>query len=179
MTNTQINITENGTTILATAGKYCDRNIDVNVDVGGKPTQFTNLYDPSCVVIDKNNSYSSSDGYVITSDTECNYIKIPYTHSTGSPALLRMRGIGTVRGRFSFELWDADGGIVTWGQIPRLSKYYDECGDVVFDLGAYTTRAWNMLEFNFQYDGYSSATEAIEGPIITINEPIGNGGYVE
>ena len=31
--NTQINITENGTTTLATAGKYCDRNIDVNVAV--------------------------------------------------------------------------------------------------------------------------------------------------
>jgi hypothetical protein len=31
--NTQIEITENGTTTLATAGKYCDRNIDVNVDV--------------------------------------------------------------------------------------------------------------------------------------------------
>lgn len=31
--NTQINITENGTTTLATAGKYCDRNIDVHVDV--------------------------------------------------------------------------------------------------------------------------------------------------
>ena len=29
----QINITENGTTTLATAGKYCDRNIDVNVEV--------------------------------------------------------------------------------------------------------------------------------------------------
>lgn len=33
--NTQINITENGTTTLATAGKYCDRNIDVNVEVAG------------------------------------------------------------------------------------------------------------------------------------------------
>lgn len=31
--NTQINITKNGTTTLATAGKYCDRNIDVNVTV--------------------------------------------------------------------------------------------------------------------------------------------------
>ena len=31
--NTQINITKNGTTTLATAGKYCDSNIDVNVDV--------------------------------------------------------------------------------------------------------------------------------------------------
>ena len=31
--NTQINIKENGTTTLATAGKYCDRNIDVVVDI--------------------------------------------------------------------------------------------------------------------------------------------------
>ena len=31
--NTQINITENGKTTLSTAGKYCDRNIDVNVEV--------------------------------------------------------------------------------------------------------------------------------------------------
>lgn len=31
--NIKIDITESGTTTLATAGKYCDRNIDVNVDV--------------------------------------------------------------------------------------------------------------------------------------------------
>lgn len=31
--NTQIDITKNGTTTLATAGKYCDRNINVNVAV--------------------------------------------------------------------------------------------------------------------------------------------------
>ena len=30
--NIRIDITENGTTTLATAGKYCDRNIDVSVD---------------------------------------------------------------------------------------------------------------------------------------------------
>ena len=33
--NIQINITKNSTTTLATAGKYCDRNIDVNVAVEG------------------------------------------------------------------------------------------------------------------------------------------------
>lgn len=31
MENIQINIAKDGTTTLATAGKYCDRNIDVNV----------------------------------------------------------------------------------------------------------------------------------------------------
>lgn len=33
MDNTKIDIRANGTTTLATAGKYCDRNIDVNVEV--------------------------------------------------------------------------------------------------------------------------------------------------
>lgn len=46
MANTQINITKNGTTTLATSGKYCDRNIDVKVNLpvyDGKifPNTFT------------------------------------------------------------------------------------------------------------------------------------------
>lgn len=46
MANTQINITKNGTTTLAAAGKYCDRNIDVNVSVppvGITPTGTLNI----------------------------------------------------------------------------------------------------------------------------------------
>lgn len=43
--NTQINITENGTTTLATAGKYCDRNIDVNVEVPAPAVSYTSLLD--------------------------------------------------------------------------------------------------------------------------------------
>lgn len=35
MANHQINVTENGTKTLATSGKYCDRNIEVNVNVPG------------------------------------------------------------------------------------------------------------------------------------------------
>lgn len=42
--NTQIDITKNGTTTLATAGKYCDRNIDVNVSVEGG-ADYTALLD--------------------------------------------------------------------------------------------------------------------------------------
>lgn len=33
MANTQIAISKNGKTILATAGKYCERDIDINVSV--------------------------------------------------------------------------------------------------------------------------------------------------
>lgn len=38
--NTQINIAENGTTTLATAGKYCDRNIDVVANVPSYETEL-------------------------------------------------------------------------------------------------------------------------------------------
>ena len=38
----QINIDKNGTTTLATAGKYCDRNIDVNVSVPSSGTELIN-----------------------------------------------------------------------------------------------------------------------------------------
>lgn len=43
--STQIDITENGTTTLATAGKYCDRNIDVNVAVPVPDVSYTALLD--------------------------------------------------------------------------------------------------------------------------------------
>lgn len=46
MANTQINISGNGTTTLATAGKFCNRNIDVNVSVpasGITPTGTKNI----------------------------------------------------------------------------------------------------------------------------------------
>lgn len=41
MANTQINITANGTKTLKTAGKYCDRDIDVNVNVPSESTGIT------------------------------------------------------------------------------------------------------------------------------------------
>ena len=40
----QINITENGTVTLATAGKYCDRNIDVNVEVPGGDKHYDTFW---------------------------------------------------------------------------------------------------------------------------------------
>lgn len=46
MENHKISITENGTTTLATAGKYCDRNIDVIADV---PTYETELEEQKAI----------------------------------------------------------------------------------------------------------------------------------
>lgn len=183
MANTQINVNKNGTTTLATAGKYCDRNIDVNVDVAGKPTQFTNLYDPANVTIDTRMNCSSSTGITFTADTETNYIKFPYHHAAGETVEMRLRGISTVRSRFDFVLLEADGETrVNHGQLSSyLSGFsYDEYGDAIlkFSSGITVTNEWYYFMFNFQYTYHSSASKTYTGPIITINEPIGNGGHV-
>ena len=185
MANTQINITENGTKTLATAGKYCDRNIDVNVDVAGKPTQFTNLYDPANVTVKTKSLYSSSSGQQITSDNYVNYVVIPYHHKANTPVAIRVRGISIpVRDRQDFVMYNSDGKTaVSWGQLASaISLTYDEHGDAVFTFSTSSsncTREWYYLHLNFQYNGVNSgASSAFEGPIITINEPIGNGGHV-
>lgn len=183
MANTQINITANGTTTLATAGKYCDRNIDVNVNVAGKPTQFTNLYDPANVVL-KTASNCSGGTVSFSSDNYVNYVVIPFHHKAKEPINLRVRGLSTpVRDRQNFTVFNSDGTTpVTWGQFSgAVTLTYDEYGDSVLTLKHNTTinNEWYYLHLNFQYEGVnSSASTAYTGPIITINEPIGNGGYV-
>ena len=219
MANTQINITSNGTKTLATVGKYCDRNIDVNVNVPvpsgyikpsgsksitangthdvtqyasavvnvetAKPTQFTNLYDPANVVLKKAHSYSSSGGQSITTDNYVNYIVIPYDHKAKDPVAIRVRGLCIpVRDRFSFVMYNGrETDVVTWGNLhSAVTKTTDEYGDVVMTFitsSTFITTAWKYLVLNFQYIGENSGVSTAKtGPIITINEPIGNGGHV-
>ena len=249
MANHQINITENGTKTLATAGKYCDRNIDVNVnvpipsgyikpsgsksitangthdvtqyasavvnvpvpsgyikpsgsktitengthdvtqyasavvDVAGKPTQFTNLYDPANVMVKKTINASSS-GITYADDSYCNVIKVPYHHVKNEAVVMRIRGIGTVRDRAACGLLAADGETrVNHYQFSSTTYFalsYDEHGDATITFKGNTlTTEWDYFVFVFQYTSINSGvTEAKTGPIITINEPIGNGGHV-
>jgi hypothetical protein len=180
----KVNINQNGVTTLATSGKYCDRNIDidVNVNVAGKPTQFTNLYDPANVVL-KTTSNCSGGTVSFASDNYVNYVVIPFHHKAKETIAIRVRGISIpVRDRQNFIVFKSDGTTpVTWGQLSSsITQTYDEYGDAVFTIKHSTTinSEWYYLHLNFQYNGFNSGvTEALTGPIITINEPIGNGGY--
>lgn len=185
MANTQIAIGENGTTTLATAGKYCDRNIDVNVDVVGKPTRFTNYYAPANVTCRTRIDCSAATGVQYNSDTQANMIVIPCYHKEGDPFVLRLRGISTVRDRAGLVIFAEDGETrLNHYQLSTSSYFslsYDQHGDAVITFkDSILNFAWYVLKFNFQYPSYnSSPTEPLSGPIITINEPIGNGGYVQ
>ena len=185
MANTQISITANGTKTLATAGKYCDRNIDVNVNVEtAKPTQFTNLYDPANVQLKTIMSYTSGNAVMnYTSDNYVNVVRIPYQHKANEPVAIRVRGISLpVRDRQQYAVFRDNGTTAAqWGQLTAyINVSYDEYGDMVATFKSSVTSAeWNYIDLNFQYNGINSgASTALTGPIITINEPIGNGGYV-
>ena len=216
MANTQISIKTNGTTTLATAGKYCDRNIDVNVAVpasgitpsGSKtitengthdvtqyasavvnvqtaqPTQFTNLYDVANVTV-KTKADVSSTAVTYTTDNQCNYIKVPYHHVAGEPVVMRIRGIGTVRDRYSAGTLKSDGSTVVknYSLASSSTSYFtmgfDEHGDAMITFKSnLVSLEWYYFLFNFQYVGTNTNATAVAGPIITINEPIGNGGHI-
>ena len=183
MANTQVNISENGTTTLATAGKYCDRNIDVNVNVsdgGVQPTQFTNLYDTENVILNHYIPSSGSLGELVAS-TDANVLKIPFNHTAGQPVELRMRGLDTVRARRFLAI--TDDGVTQkyygqWHNVGELS--FDNHGNAVWTADAsksVVTEAWKYLCINFQYPYITSADTALTGPIVTINESISNGSY--
>ena len=186
MANTQISITANGTKTLATAGKYCDRNIDVNVNVEtAKPTQFTNLYDPANVQLKTVMSYTSGNEVMnYTSDNYVNVVRIPYQHKANEPVAIRVRGISCpVRDRQAYAVFIENGiTAYTWGTLSNnIDVSYDEYGDMVmaFRSGSSVCKGeWNYLDLNFQYNGINSgASTALTGPIITINEPIGSIPY--
>lgn len=218
MANTQIGITENGTTTLATAGKYCDRNIDVNVNVpvpsgyikpagsktitengthdvtqyasavvnvaGGQATQFTNLFNLDNVTHGTRIDANTSIGMQYVEDIQCNCIKIPFHHVPNEPVVMRFRGIGTIRDRNNSVTLAKDGEtkvnhytfINT--STTQFEMSYDEHGDAMVTFkGILLTAEWYYFVFNFQYFGVIKNATAMQGPIITINEPIGNGGY--
>jgi hypothetical protein len=249
MANTQINVTANGTKTLATAGKYCDRNIDVNVtvpipdgyikptgsksitsngthdvtsvasavvnvpvpsgyikpsgsksitengthdvtqyasavvNVPQKATKFTNYYQPEYVTV-KTRADVSSSAVTLSTDNQCNCIKIPYHHVAGEAVVMRIRGIGTVRDRYNAGTLAADGTTVVknYSLASSSTSYFtmgfDEHGDATITFKSnLVTLAWEYFIFNFQYVGTNTNATVQTGPIITINEPIGNGGY--
>lgn len=198
MANTQINITENGTKTLAAAGKYCDRNIDVNVNVPTvQPTQFTNVLDLPTTLV-KEGYRAVTTNYTATSDHVA--IVIPVAKGTHD---IRVRGKWvwpwlsvhvsvantTVRTNVYFSTTtptsEAHGGSLLFTfQISAIDK------PATIDNGKFSIDEYGdwYLTATVPQDGYLAFTlkdmsKVFAGsgtfncdPIITVDEPIGNGG---
>lgn len=197
MANHQIIIQENGTTTLATVKKYCDRNIDivVNVPSSGEPTQFTNILDLDTTIV-KNGYRVISTGYTATAEGVA--VVFPITAGTH-----RLRA----RGKYTFGFLDYSaymsnsvggsgfftntyqsnatptestfsgtnignhGNFEERGFIVGIDEYGDTFIDVPVTQDCYLGITLKDLSVSFSYGTFID-------PIITIDEPIGNGGYV-
>lgn len=181
MANHQINITKNGITTLATAGKYCDRNVDIVVNVeggGASPTQFTNLVNSPDAII-KYGYRPTSTGYVATEQAVSIAIKVP----VGEEAKVRFRGCMYApflspanRNLYCSDDVTADG-FTSYSTLEKTVSL-DEYGDLVLTVPN-PLKGYIIFGMGEVYGSYKETVpQILPIEIITLNEPIGNGGYV-
>ena len=181
MANTQVDITQNGTTTLVTAGKYCDRNIDVNVNVGGaeQPTEFTNvLKHPSTVVV-LNANASVGSGENVSNGEIIVYIDLVGLGFTTHPAELTIRWRGMDMSMYTALYLSTDKS--TWSAVTHLyESAWDEHGDrsLYRKVNYPTSNRYLKVSFKVKGNAQVITQEDVDKCILTINEPIGNGGYV-
>lgn len=182
MANTQVNISANGTTTLATAGKYCDRNIDVNVNVESeaKPTEFTNVLTHESTIVTLNTAAYVGGNTTTVNGNILVDIDLVSLGITTHPAELtfRWRGMSAAKGWLNVYLSTDK---TTWSaQTTTTLATHDEYGDFSLYRKVNYPSSNRYLRFMFavKYNSEVLTETDIEGCVLTINEPIGNGGYV-
>lgn len=182
MANTQVSINSNGTTTLATAGKYCDRNIDVNVNVPSaeEPTAFTNVLKHESTTVTLNTIAYVSGNTETSNGNIMVEIDLVGLGITTHPAEMtfRWRGMSAVKAIMSvFVSTDK----ATWSVATSINNTtIDEHGDFSLykKLNYPTSNRYLRMFFARKYNDDVLTYADIENCILTINEPIGNGGYV-
>ena len=187
MANTPISVTKNGITTLATAGKYCDRNIDVNVSVKVQPTSFVNVlaYADSLEINKRfatNGSVNTNQpNSIIAVTIDLNKLPDGVTLKKNTNEF-RFRGCCHPDGAFAMSTngttWAAKGWSTVYSRV-------DEYHDMVFTRGYIDAR---YVRFNISMATYPTSSNAAlpadfdpiaAGCIVTFNQPIGNAGVVE
>lgn len=207
MANTQISITDNGTKTLKTACKYCDRDIDVivNVPTGGggitptgtkdiatngthdvtafayakvnvptpQPTQFTNILTHASTQINLNVNHEGT----ARNGAFAVFIDLAALGITTAQALtFRMRGLWV---DLSVNSIYVSTDKTTWSAKKSMMNFSkDSHGDCMVTISSYNPQTQPYLAMVFRHSTSAITASAYTGSILTINEPIGNGGYV-
>ena len=180
MADLQINIDQNGTTTLATAGKYCDRDIAVCVDVaaGPTPTVFNNLLtDPNTLITPEHRLSSSTVGNL---SAQTGAFVAELTIPAGRKTIFRFRGFVPYN---STMCYSRDGG-TTWAACYLRYKYtdidIDPYGDAIIGTTLGATAVVDLrVRLNLSVMGATTGSAMTEaqirssGAIMTLDEPIG------
>ena len=175
MANTQINIKTNGTTTLATAGKYCDRNIDVNVAIETGANDFTNVltHESTTVVLNKYAGASSEtafNGEIVV------YIDLVALGFNTHPAELTIRWRGMEMSN-NYQALFLSTDKTTWTATSQLyNATLDEHGDFSLYKKINYPTSNRYLKASFRVKGNKIAVtqDDVDKCILTINESIGN-----
>lgn len=188
MANHKLSFTDNGTKTLLTAGKYCDRNIDVEVNVpkGLQPTKFTNILELDTTIMNPGYRVTST-GYTATPG----FVAITFPCPVGKHKV-RMRGKYTSGFLGVMATNAAHYSLMYQSEVPPNADGYsgahladtsvettnfgqDEYGD--FYLSFEITKANAYVSFSLK-DMSSLLLNCTfpYNPILTVDEPI---GYVE
>lgn len=177
MANTQVNITANGKTTLKTAGKYCDRNIDVNVNVegGSGVAEFTNVLKHESTTITLN-KYAGSASEITSNGDIAVYLDLVALGFNTHPAELtfRWRGMDVTINNMALYLSQDKS---TWSALDSLyNNTLDGYGDNSLNrkINYPASNRYLKMSFRVKYNGIAVTQEDVDKCILTINEPIGN-----
>ena len=176
MANTQINITVNGKKTLKTAGKYCDRDIDIVTNVqgsGATPTQFTNVITHASTELRFNQTH---DGATRNGELCVVVDLVALGITTQRKMEFRFRGLVIDLGYMNIKKSTDK---ISWSNLKSLDKpNIDSYGDCVVTISSLNPTTIPYLLFMFRNSTTEVTADNYAGAILTINEPIGNGGYV-
>lgn len=175
MANTQIDISANGTTTLKTAGKYCDRDIDIHVHVPSgtpSPTQFVNVLTHSSTEIRLNQTYNGT----VRNGAMCVIVDLAGLGITTTQKIeFRMRGLVIDLSNTSI-MRSVDK--ATWSSLKSMvPPAIDGHGDCLVTISSLNPTSFPYLLLTFRNSTAEVTMDTYSGAILTVNEPIGNGGY--
>lgn len=176
MANTQIAISKNGKTILATAGKYCERDIDINVSVASAGDNI-----PSYVKAEANSlalkiaSAQGSRVFTLAAITDLHYGNGSYTNGI----LHASQALAYVNNQIAFDAFAVLGDYTDGYPIDNVDNAFGDCRKVNSLLSPMESVPNMRIQGN--HDFYSGYANFVHYHIQAYSEGVTwgdkNGGY--
>lgn len=156
MANTQIAISKNGKTTLATAGKYCERNIDINVAVASAGDNLTDYVKAEAdALVSKIVSAQSSRVFTLTAITDMHYGESSYTDGI----LHASQALSYINKQIAIDAFTVLGDYTDGYPIDNVDNAFGDCRKINSLLSSMENVPNLRIQGNHDfYSGYSQFT---------------------